>query len=385
MEELLKQKLDAVFQNYEETAETKDLYQEVYGNLLDATQAHKSDGLSDQEASEQAFFEMGDLREVLDEMAQEKNQTNLAKESLRQGNTQLSLANEVIFKSADFSQISLNNQTDELEISTAKDGKIHLKEYMNTQNPAFFANTIENGAELKIESGQRPKLFGLPRPFRAKMLLLLPENFQGKLSVQAMTGNLKIYQLRIAELAFDCRSGNLTMTDSEFSQLQMKLTSGNAKLENLITEKLDFEAKSGNVKVQQLIAEEADFTFKSGNITFDDSHFKKVKMQLHSGNLKMIKSFALLAQLQAHSGNIYGEITGFSLLEVGSDNGNIKLYVGNTDSFAFELRSDTGMTKCSCSDSSYEVKTQGYKIGQVGGNTENILKAWSKRGNVTVK
>ncbi|WP_096816915.1 DUF4097 family beta strand repeat-containing protein [Lactococcus fujiensis] len=386
MEDLLKNKLNSVFSDYQLTTETKDLYDEVLSNLRAAAKDLKADGKSDVDAAIQAFSEIGDLTEVLNEITNKtlvysKNNISIYNEN------QLKLANDQTFNPTEIESIKLSYSSDNVEILASSDGKIHLYEYMNSENPDFFAQIQKTGGHLSIQAGVRPRLFGVFVPFRTKIILALPVNFTGDLDVDNRSGNMNVQEISLSSLMMNVRSGNFKLADVEVQDFSLDLSSGNGKFENLTTEKLYINAKSGNLKGDKMIAENVQIIADSGNCVFENVHFIGLDLKLNSGNIKLLNSFSIEANLTTNSGNVVAEVVGFKALKAKSDSGNVRISVPRDMVFDFDLKSGSGSSEIALDGVSYEVKKEKRKTGSRRGNASNqaILRGESGCGNVSVK
>ncbi|QDK70559.1 DUF4097 family beta strand repeat-containing protein [Lactococcus protaetiae] len=391
MSEALKTRLNMIFANYPRIPETEDLYDEVLANLTDHVADYITDGLTEDEAIEKALTELGDLTEVLDDIAvsEEHSLTDLSRDSVSNYNTDsyssLPLVNEQVFSPADFDQISLIYQQDNVDILPSEDGQLHLLEFMNTWKSDYFAQIQSTKNQLHIQYGKRPKLFGKLLPFRSKIVFLIPTDYQKNLNLQLASGNLMINQVKLETLNIDCRSGNFKAENLKVRTLKTILNSGNGNFEQIESEKIMIEAKSGNLNLNKIDAYQADVMAISGNMRLNIADIYTLRANVKSGNLKVQSLQTNTAELAAKSGNVTVESELFTQLKVTAASGNAKVVVSDEAIFNFDLRSGHGNTRLSLPNINYTVKTQSHKAGYSNSESERLLYIETNSGNATVK
>lgn len=386
MKDQLKIKLDKTFARYQQTPEIADLYEEVLTNL----EAHTSDliasGMDETLAVIKAFDEVGDLNEVLEELAAPLNKNDETKQTRQTGNhSPLRLVNEQVFQSVAFKKIKLNYKGDNLEILPSPDGQMHLLEYMNTSRADYFAQINHSAEELIIESGHRPKLFGILWPFRSKIIFLIPETDHKNLVIDSASGNLKISEVTLANLSVNLHSGNFNLAHIEADGLAVVINSGNTKCEQIKARNFQIQSGSGNLHFLEIEAQKTEAFSSSGNITIQGIDSYQLQAETKSGNLKVQKLQTHTANLKVHSGNVSAEVDVFTLLKLSSHSGNATVSLNPDASFYFTLQTGSGNTRISHPVISYKVKSQSYKTGLAGGKTERELMVETHSGNASVK
>lgn len=385
MTETLKTHLNQIFVNYPKTPETQDLYDEVLANLTEHVIDYKAGGWTEAEAIEKSLAEIGDLTEVLDEISLTDLSVKFSSSVSAGRYSNLPLVNEKIFTTVDFEQISLNYQQDNIEILPSEDARIHLLEFMNSRREDYFAEIQSSTGELKIQCGKRPKLFGKLLPFRSKIVLLIPENYQKNLKLALTSGNLKISQLKLNNLEIDCYSGNFKAEQLKLGTVAVMLSSGNGNFAQIEAEKLNIKAKSGNLTLEQLEVYQADLEATSGNIRISIADVYKLFSNVKSGNLKIQGLKTNTAELSATSGNltVYSQL--FSQLKVISGSGNAKVVTSDELDFQFELHSSHGNTRFSLPSAHYTTQTQTHKSGYNRKESKHLLYLETGSGNASVK
>lgn len=209
------------------------------------------------------------------------------------------------------------------------------------KDPTISIAKSEGGLEI-IHS--RPHSF-VDRFFEAfedkKVYVMVPQNFQGKITAKTAHGNLVMDEVVCKDLTIDVISGNVRLTDvrSE-NEMNISCTSGNVHL-NRCQGEADIKGKSGNIHVNTHIGSVSAFCL-SGNISAETECIEKdCKIQTRSGNLKLTANEVKGdLDIECHSGNVKLSISHLKgNVAAKTRSGNVKAFFQHDLNAVFSIQS----------------------------------------------
>jgi DUF4097 and DUF4098 domain-containing protein YvlB len=220
------------------------------------------------------------------------------------------LVNTQEFDADGVDSITVSYISDDVTLLESDSDKIVLKEYMSENKESFYAKTAQKGNELKIESGDRPKI----SVWNSYVELYLPVSYIEKLELGTVSGSIE------TQLALTCK--DFTVSN----------TSGLITLDDLTADSIELDTVSGSIECSQLYGD-TSIASTSGSIAIDDL-FSEAEIANVSGSIEI---------------NCAQDL---EKLEVESVSGSIDLTVPKELSFEFSAESDSGTISTPFSDSS---------------------------------
>ncbi|AVK62214.1 hypothetical protein C5Z25_10700 [Lactobacillus sp. CBA3605] len=274
----------------------------------------------------------------------------------------LRLVNEQRFEIAALTTLSIAYRSARVKIlpTVGADDEIIVREYMNHNNAAYYAQTNQAGSALSVAQGKVPFLI----PLRVHVQIHVPAKFMGDLSVASRSGalliaglkNLGVVNLRV--VSGSCRIGTVSAR-----ALSADIVSGSLQLDQLrVTEQLGMLVKSGRLRLADVQAGQFTATATSGSIQ---------GTQLVGGGSWNAKSGAIKLS--------FDRLTGAINLDAKS--GAIKLALPADASYRFELEAHSGRVVAPANAVKDHI-ADGYQAGQVGTTPKYQVKGRTTSGSI---
>jgi lia operon protein LiaG len=190
--------------------------------------------------------------------------------------------------------IDLSTISTDIRVGTSASGKIETRlsgtvtiNYPEEAIPSLEVET--RGRELKVWTERRQKMvlfFG----YHSSDLMLelnLPAGYSGKLTIEAVSGDLAMEDRLVTELALRTTSGDFELKDIEAVKFNLKTTSGEVRARGLKTEEAEFSSVSGDIRIKGF---EGDIALKntSGETSLDYARFDNtVQISSISGDVRL--------------------------------------------------------------------------------------------------
>jgi DUF4097 and DUF4098 domain-containing protein YvlB len=432
--ELLIEKLDQIFSNYRETSETKDLYDEVYINLKETCSDYLESGISEREAIEKSFGDLGDLTELLGDLSglsvdssqpihsstADSQNDNINSDSLGRDNqdskplpkvifgafpTRRELVNHVTIPANSIENLSISYSDDSLVVLPSPDHNFHIKEQMNMNNKRLFANwTVEHNT-LTIKAGKRPLTVGV-NGLRVKTELLIPKNFNHNLTVQMTSGSVKIEELSpLNSLVTQVTSGSQKISEITTDNIKTSATSGTTGLKEVTTKDFKGKATSGTIQFKDITTNDLKASTTSGSIKITDATISNhLDLESTSGTLKVVDSNTNEMKLRTTNSSIKGDVSKVSgtfktksgsinLLtrelsgntEINTTSGSATLKLKNEQKFNFKLRFGSGSAKVKLPRTLINVQKKHLLEGFVGEPAQITVNGETLSGSISIK
>lgn len=260
MQEKMKNYLNALFSALPDTEEVRGVKEELYASMVDRYNDCLAEGMDEQEAYDTVIDGIGDLRELFDELKEEKKEDNA---SYQQGRSAADSVADFVNQVVDFTggfvsglfnresengaplggvqlvntcelslegirSIEISYMAESIQLFHAEGTQLMIKEYMNREEPALFANVNISGGSILVRNGRRQGYFGL----RSRVEVFLPASWQGSLALATVSGSIKspdVWEMA----AFSARtiSGEVEMNAIKAATVRLSSTSGKVKAE----------------------------------------------------------------------------------------------------------------------------------------------------------
>ncbi|MFT8527316.1 MAG: DUF4097 family beta strand repeat-containing protein [Oenococcus sp.] len=374
MDDLINKKLTRLFSGYEKTADLDDLHDEIFDDVKEsAKDLQQKEHLSDEEAVDKAFLQMGDLTKVIDQIGEKKGNGTFKFNFhfLSQQDSEVVYEDE--FALDEIEKINLKFHSDAVKIISTDSDKLKLTQYKNPQtaDDPIVQVSSQNGdlnihlpeKKFSISIGVFISTTRLP-----KLLIELPNSYKGTLNsdfgsgsmlVKGIknhaaanftfhSGSLKISNSVFSESGCSFHSGSLSVSDSLADYFGSDFSSGTLRLNN-VTAKYDIKATSGTVRLNKITGA-GSVNLSSGVVRAD---FKKV-----TGDLKL---------------------TALS--------GMIRAVLPSQDEFAFKLSAKTGTVRLKDvfdAPVDYDIESSSATLGTVGEAKSYCLLSRVSSGTIVI-
>ena len=398
--------LDQKFANYPNNDEFEELHESLSNNLNTFIHEKVAAGITEEEATKQAFDSLDGLDDLLEAMAESQPDFSKAYtfyNKVLNSVNELTLENEIQVNLESVDEIHFSYHHGVVTIIPSLDNEIHVREFMSRRIEKIFTEATKIGNVLNIQQGPR-KLVGI---FREKIEIAIPNEFAGFITLFSNLGNVNIINFQ-SESMFDLtsKSGNAKFINFKSKRLQTDLSSGNIYGKNLASQDLHFNSKSGNIKLSNVLVEEKGgqmaissnsgsvkleqvkagnlvIESKSGNIKGIDADTENFDVKTTSGTLKL-QNLTGAGQVTSKNGNLtldFAKLTDDLTIE--NHSGNVKLIFDPTTDYLFEIQTKNGALK-----TPFQAKVtnfQGQKIsGQVGHFPKIKVGVKTSTGNVKI-
>lgn len=295
MQDKLKQYLDELFSVLPATDEVKEAKEELLDGMLEHYDDCIREGMDEQEAYDKVIDSLGDVRELFDELNQDgqgtgdKNENPFASIGVEIGdiinnvanlasglmsgffnNAPLApqqLVNTINLKLENIKNIEISYISETITVGPADGDELIIREYMNREDPALFANVSIKGGDILVKNGNRQGVFGL----RSHIEVLLPQSWNGSFTIANVSGGISMDgEWNFASFTARTISGEVNLQSIEAAVIKLSSTSGSVKVQRAVGS-MELHSVSGSIKVEQA---EGSGSFKttSGGVRVNFTH-----------------------------------------------------------------------------------------------------------------
>jgi DUF4097 and DUF4098 domain-containing protein YvlB len=231
------------------------------------------------------------------------------------------LVNEQEISLENIADIAILYRWEEVAIRQNDGDKFILKEYMNKNNPRYYASISNTGNKLIIQRGRRP-IGALINTFNVRAEVFIPKSYMNAITIKTASGGIEAADEFICRsITIETTSGHIRVNSLAAETVNLKAASGSVIAGN-IAGILSAETISGHVTIGQI----------TGSLTANTSS-GSVNSELTNGDLRV----------RTKSGNIRcsaGEKTEHVSLD--SISGGIRLAVPRNFDANFSSRTSSG-------------------------------------------
>lgn len=215
--------------------------------------------------------------------------------------------------------------------------------------------TYKNGEELFVTAGQNTRIetkqptlhWNLFLNQNYRLIIYVPEEFSGDLSVDLTSGNVEFADFDLADVSIDLTSGNLDFKNISAEKIDIRMTSGDIEVSNVDSESMDIRMTSGNMDLHNFNGKITGHS-TSGNVVIAyDDRMDDLSFSCTSGNIEVYYNgidVNASFELKTTSGNVETEVgmsenvaiknnkiygtsgDGTYTVELSLTSGNIKIY-----------------------------------------------------------
>lgn len=288
-----------------------------------------------------------------------------------------SLVNTQVIDGAKIKSIDIRYISANVTIIENNDDQIVLKEYMNHNDPEYFALISKTAGSLKIEAGKRPPRIKLS----VNVEIYMPQKYYNKLSVVTTSGKINVTtKFNAGDVDITSTSGTIALQPATVESIQLKTTSGRIEAEN-ITGNITAQSTSGNILIKSTEGSKLNISCTSGTIELEkiksdvinlkntsgkmiaDNISGKLTAQNTSGQIRITNAEGM-ADLKSTSGAVtatYQRVNGN--ISAQTTSGKVGLTIPQNTSYSFDASTTSGNIQASFLDKgiSKRPKTISYK------------------------
>lgn len=261
----------------------------------------------------------------------------------------LSGVDEVVFK-LDGVNCSLCIST--LDILTDLQGDGSGRDMALSLSGSISSNREKAVPSLIIEEGRktvtvqlypdRESFFGLSQSGTANFEALLPESFDGIITVRGSSNDIAVRNFDVAEINAQNSSGNLSINDIRGEEVSFKVSSGDIEVGQIEGSNVIIESASGRINIDRLQAsDEMEISASSGRITGRQIAGNTVMFNSSSGDIKLEVLEAGDAAINISSGDVQLETATVETLDIKLSSGKLEINTLNSNLTEISTSSST--------------------------------------------
>ncbi|MBG0784073.1 MAG: DUF4097 family beta strand repeat protein [Anaerolineaceae bacterium] len=331
MTERIKYYLDGLFSTVPTIADAIELKIKLYERMSQQYQTYLEQGMGEQTAYERVIESIGDLRTLISQIQQgnEKELANSQKLSWFSPDRTTGKINDLvrnisdvttglisgIFSKNDPEGVRLVNQislplkeiekvkisylAESITLKQSLDGALLVKEYMNRDEPEFYADVVQGNEQIHIRHGRRKGI-----TLRSRVEVFIPEDWHGDLTVSNISCDI------------------MSQCDWTLASFNAKSVSGSIDLKTITADKINLFSSLGTLGLKQCTGE-VDLNTSNGNIY--------VKEVIGGGNFS-----SLSGRIKVY----FKELN--SAVRISSETGDVQLHLPLDPNFELDAVSATG-------------------------------------------
>jgi DUF4097 and DUF4098 domain-containing protein YvlB len=233
-----------------------------------------------------------------------------------------------------------------------------LKEYMNKNNPRYYANISNIGNKLTIERGKRPIGIFI-NTFDVRVEVFIPKSYMNSIIIKTRSGRIEAADKFICrKINIESSSGSIEVNNITAEMVSIKASSGRINAGNVegdvsaetssgyiqfdqINGSLTANTSSGSIK-SELVSGNVNIRTKSGEINLGNIG-GNVSAETSSGAIKMDMVNGNIIVAETSSGSIHCSVgENMENISLTSSSGGITLNIPQNISSSFSSRTSSG-------------------------------------------
>lgn len=406
---MLDDKIKQIFNNYPDTSSMKQLKDALLDQIHLFVNHELREGKTLQEAELKAEKNLKGLNKFIQQVNQQENDT-LDKVELNKFLAKtfgLKLVNEFKIPLSGIDELHFNYRLGDLLIwPSPNQDHLIVRDFMSRDIAKLYSTIEKVGNVIKITQGPK-KLVGL---FKNKIIILLPTNYTGFLTIRSQSGSVTFNHLdqkcllditdisgnvilrnsNIDRLQADSKSGDISLLNSKINDCHVNIHSGNIMINNTqihpTNGELSLSSTSGKINLTNISTKRLLINSKSGNIVGQNVTASLTEIATDSGNIKL-DNFISAGQFDTKSGKIKLTLpASFDRdLKINSHSGNVKILTSENFEFQFLLTVKSGNIDLPMDAILYAEDNYDQFKGYVGSeNTKCQLDITTKTGKINI-
>lgn len=245
--------------------------------ILDDYEQHFAEGLSAGKSEEEIIRELGDIDDMIQEFSEEERRQDLQVLEC--------LSKQTESYDCGYQGIEIDGLIANVVLEESQDGKLHVdyqnngseemqkryRFYQYEENNIFHVGVKDMGEE---EGGKKIRLFGINifsgistgvMNGAIRLTIQIPEGFS-KVSVQTVSGDLKVSEIHVAELSVQTVSGDVDLRQSHSERLEIQTVSGDVWVEEFFGNLVHGKTVSGELEWDNFSCDDFCLETISGDI-----------------------------------------------------------------------------------------------------------------------
>lgn len=382
---------------------------ELQEEILEDYRQHFAEGENEGKADEEIIEELGNIEEMIRELAEDDLPEEFAQRAMEQGGLCESAGQEVsgageaaqrepkdtdlrrtFSYSGFYKAMVLEGKVANVRVERSEDDQIHVeyeaKGVSSQVNYEYYQYEEDGGfyAGVKRRKGARDEGDNEEKMVKVTLFgrTIISYGNVGSFSVGGQNITLTVRVPKsVPRLTAKAASGNVDISGIELESLEANSASGNIGVEQVVADRLKAHTASGNVKVDHTEFISASLDTASGNVKAEMVKGRDIHCGTGSGNIKVDAAVAEY-HLGTGSGNIKVRSVGASeRIDMGTGSGSIKLELEGAEGMEATVRSGSGSVHIGWGgEDSQKVKNGTYAYG----NSACKVKANTGSGSIRI-
>ena len=224
-------------------------------------------------------------------------------------------------------KVSLQFSAEEIEIHSAAADEITIQKMYKDGTPYTGDRPMIMDLEAGVLCFRNTPAKLRPFPDRSVIILYVPDNYSGSLTVEAHSGAIMLMCIRGASLACSVRSGHLRLHDCRFQEkIKVSARSGCLDLEKVTAPALQLECFSGTIRCRETECTDFVSEIHSGKQDVEVQAAQSCRLSARSGKLRFCGQAPCL-ETSTKSGPQYLETENLEKADMTAISGSITLAV----------------------------------------------------------
>lgn len=376
---------------------------ELQEEILEDYRQHFTEGANEGKSEEEIIDELGNIEEMIRELAEEDLPGEFAQRAMESGATagkETAAAGEeksagetgtegCFQYSGNYKSVVLEGKVANIHVERSEDDKIHVNyeakgvnsqlnyEFYQYEDDGVFYAGVKRRKNLREEDDGEEKMVKVTLFGRTIISYGTVGSFGGG---QSITLTVRIPR-GIPKVTAKTASGNVEVSGLELEALECSSGSGNVEIRELVADRVKGHTGSGNLAVEHAEFISAGLEAGSGNIRLERIKGRELRCGAGSGN---IKADAAVAEyhMNTGSGNIKLKAVGAAeIVNMSAGSGSVKLELEGMEGMEATVRTGSGSAHIAWGEEeAVKVKNGTYTYG----NSACKVKASTGSGSIKV-
>ena len=283
--------------------------------ILDDYEQHFAEGLSAGKSEEEIIEELGDIDDMIQEFSEEERRQDLqVLEAFSQKPESYDCGYRGIEIDGLIANVELEKSPDgKLTVDYQNNGSEEMQKryrfYQYEENNIFHVGVKDMGEE---EGGKKINIFGINifsgistgvMNGAIRLTIRIPEGFP-KVSVQTVSGDLKVSEIHVVELSVQTVSGDVDLRQSHSEKLEVQTVSGDVWVEEFAGSQVHGKTVSGELEWDNVSCDDFCLETISGDIQLNCGNCGKVAVTAVSGDVTSDNVFGRMLSAKTTSGDV---------------------------------------------------------------------------------
>lgn len=189
-----------------------------------------------------------------------------------------------------------------------------------------FTHKVEGDTLLINQVDSRPwyNLFGIYSK-RNVVKVYLPASFNGNLSVEDDTGDVKVTGLTLIRCSIESDTGDITINNLTALSSEIDSDTGDINADGIKGGSYDVGAETGNITLKNVEVETLSLEVETGDITLENGKLtKKLQIEGETGEISLKKVYAENLDVKNETGDVtFVDLDGYDI-KIENDSGDVR-------------------------------------------------------------